>query len=286
MTMRHPDAPMLHAHEITPADYDRFKRFLENACGILLGDGKQYLVSSRLNKLLREEGLDGMTQLLGCLERDQPRHLRDAVIDAMTTNETSWFRDGTPFEILSGVVLPELEGRAGTVPRIWSAACSSGQEPYTISITVGEYLQKRPGSRLGATQIVATDISASVLAQARRGTYESVALGRGLSETRRRQWFTQDGDSWQVNEAVRRRVSFREQNLLHGFSALGRFDIIFCRNVLIYFAAERKRDILQRMALSLNPQGYLFLGASETISGYSDAFELVRSPSGNVYRKR
>lgn len=276
---------MLKTHEISDSDYRRFKLFLEDACGILLGEGKQYLIVSRLAKLLREEQISNVSDLLKSIERGYPRHLRDAVVDAMTTNETSWFRDSTPFEALQHAVFPELEKTLTTPCRIWSAACSSGQEPYTISMLLSEHLRKVPGSKLGATQLVATDISASVLQQARQGVYESVALGRGLTEVRKQQYFIAEGDRWRIRDEIKKRVSFREQNLLQGFSGLGRFDVIFCRNVLIYFSAERKRDILQRMALSLNPGGYLFLGASETISGYTDAFELIRSSYGSFYRK-
>lgn len=277
---------MLQTQEISSYDYQRFRRFLEEACGILLGEGKQYLIVSRLTRLMRDEEIVNLSALMSAIERGQPRHLRDAVIDAMTTNETSWFRDVQPFETLQQVVLPEMEKLRGSALRIWSSACSSGQEPYTISMILSEYCRKITASRLAASQIIATDISASMLRQAKQAQYENVALGRGLSDGRRQQFFRREGDSWRVVEEVRNRVSFREQNLLQGFSTLGKFDIIFCRNVLIYFSAERKQDILQRMARSLNRGGYLFLGASETISGYSDAFELVRTPFSTIYRRK
>jgi chemotaxis protein methyltransferase CheR len=277
---------MLQTQEITSFDYQRFRRFLEEACGILLGEGKQYLIVSRLTRLMREEEIANLSALMSAIERGQPRHLRDAVIDAMTTNETSWFRDVQPFETLQQVVLPEMEKLRGSPLRIWSSACSSGQEPYTISMILSEYCRKTAASRLAASQIIATDISASMLRQAKQAQYENVALGRGLSDERRQQFFKREGESWRVVDEVRNRVSFREQNLLQGFSTLGKFDIIFCRNVLIYFSAERKQDILQRMALSLNRGGYLFLGASETISGYSDAYELVRTPFSTIYRRK
>jgi chemotaxis protein methyltransferase CheR len=277
---------MLQTQEISSFDYQRFRRFLEEACGILLGEGKQYLIVSRLTRLMRDENIANLSALMSAIENGQPRHLRDAVIDAMTTNETSWFRDIQPFETLQQVVLPEMEKLRGSPLRIWSSACSSGQEPFTISMILSEYCRKATASRLAASQIIATDISASMLRQAKQAQYENVALGRGLSDSRRQQFFKREGDSWQVVDEVRNRVSFREQNLLQGFSTLGKFDIIFCRNVLIYFSGERKQDILQRMAMSLNRGGYLFLGASETISGYSDAFELVRTPFSTIYRRK
>lgn len=265
---------------ISPNEYDQFKLFLEQACGIVLGDGKQYLVTSRLTRLLRDEEMDSIAELLAAIQRNMPRHLRDAVIDAMTTNETSWFRDRSPFECLEKTVFPEMERDGKRQCRIWSSACSSGQEPYTISITASEYGK----SLRSSVQIVATDISASMLVEAKNAKYDESILGRGLSAERKQQFFKACDDRWQIVDDIKRRVSFREQNLLSSYDSLGKFDIIFCRNVLIYFSAERKSDILNRMARSLNPKGYLFLGASETITGYCDAFEMVRSPQGVFYR--
>ncbi len=277
---------MLQSQEISQVDYEKFRLFLEQACGILLGDGKQYLIISRLTKLLRDENIASVSDLLTAIQHGTPRHLRNAVIDAMTTNETSWFRDGSPFLILEKHLLAELDKTLKAPCRIWSAACSSGQEPYTISMLISEYLRKNPGSKLSSTQIVATDISNKMLVAARRGIYEAAALERGLSQTRKQQFFTATEEQWEISSELKQRVQFREQNLLQSYSALGRYDVIFCRNVLIYFSAQRKVDILQRMAQALNPGGYLFLGASETISGYSDAFDMQRSPEGVVYRRR
>lgn len=277
---------MLQSQDISQVDYEKFRLFLEQACGILLGDGKQYLIISRLTKLLRDENIGSVSELLTAIQHGSPRHLRNAVIDAMTTNETSWFRDGSPFLILEKSLLAELDKHLKTPCRIWSAACSSGQEPYTISMLLSEYLRKNPASRLTSTQIIATDISNKMLAAARRGVYEASALDRGLSPARKQQFFNATEEQWEISSELKQRVQFREQNLLQSYSGLGRFDVIFCRNVLIYFSAQRKVDILTRMAQSLNPGGYLFLGASETISGYSDAFDMQRLPEGVVYRRR
>jgi len=269
---------------ISPKEYEQFKLFLEQACGIVLGDGKQYLMISRLTKLLRNEEIASIADLLTGIQRNMPRYLRDAVIDAMTTNETSWFRDRSPFECLDKTVFSEMDHDGKRQCRIWSSACSSGQEPYTISITISEYLESSRLSSLNNTQIVATDISASMLVEAKKADYDESILGRGLSAERKQQFFIANGDRWQVANDIKRRVSFKEQNLLSSYDSLGKFDIIFCRNVLIYFSPERKSDILNRMAKALNSRGYLFLGASETITGYSDAFEMVRSPQGVFYR--
>lgn len=277
---------MLKAQEISKHDYQRFQLFLEQACGILLGDGKQYLIISRLTKLMREEQFDSLSLLMDAVQHGSPRHLRDAVIDAMTTNETSWFRDGSPFVVMEKYVLPALDAASASRPRIWSAACSSGQEPYTLSLLLSEYCRKKPDSRLAASQVVGTDISNSVLVQARKAVYAPQALARGLSEARKQQFFKPIGEQWALIDEVKNRVHFKQQNLLQSYSGLGRFDIIFCRNVLIYFSAERKKDILDRLALSLNTGGFLFLGASESIAGYSNGFEMVRYPEGVVYIKR
>lgn len=277
---------MLKTPEISQYDYECFQQFLEQACGILLGDGRQYLIISRLTKLMRDERLSSIAELLDAIHNRSAQHLRNAVIDAMTTNETSWFRDGSPFLLLEQHLLRSLDKNSQSPCRIWSAACSSGQEPYTLSMLISEYRRKNPDTSLARTQIIATDISSSVLEQARSACYETHALSKGLSYQRRQHFFQPAGEQWTLIDAVRNRVEFKEQNLLQSYSALGRFDMIFCRNVLIYFSADRKKDILQRLAATLNPGGYLFLGASETISGYSDAFELVRFSEGAVYQKR
>jgi chemotaxis protein methyltransferase CheR len=269
---------------IAPDDYKKFKNFLEKACGITLGEGKQYLIISRLTKLLRDEGFSSVAELLTAIELNQPQYLRDLVIDAMTTNETSWFRDRNPFEVLATDVFPLWDKEKKRQCKIWSAACSSGQEPYTISIALSEYKAITATTNLNLASIVATDISASMLQEAKQADYAESIVGRGLSSIRQQQFFRQNGDRWIVADDIRQRVSFKEQNLLSTYDDLGKFDIIFCRNVLIYFASERKADILNRMAQALNPGGFLFLGASETVMGYSDAFEMKRSASGVYYR--
>ncbi|HFD79955.1 MAG TPA: protein-glutamate O-methyltransferase CheR [Gammaproteobacteria bacterium] len=274
---------------INSTEYEDFRRFLEETSGILLGDNKHYLVQSRLGRLMKESGLGSLAELLSRLYRErQGSGLREQVIEAMTTNETFWFRDDHPFRILARQVLPEFAEQRRPL-RIWSAACSTGQEPYSISITVEEY-QAANGGRPVDAQIVATDISPAVLEDAREGCYDAMALARGLPRDIRQRYFEKDSrhweDRWRVRTEVRQRVRFSRLNLLSSYSALGRFDVIFCRNVLIYFSAASKRDILGRMAQTLNPGGYLFLGASEAISQYSDAFEMVRCNPGVVYRRK
>ena len=250
----------------------------------MLGDNKQYLIASRLSPLLAEYQIPSLGALIERLRKERRSELYERIVDAMTTNETLWFRDAFPFEILKQVILPEQARARAPGVRIWSAACSSGQEPYSISMTIEEFQRANPGALANNVQIIATDLSPSMLDLARAGLYDAAAMARGISDERRRLFFGQRHGRWEVREDLRRRVSFREHNLQQGFEPLGKFQAIFCRNVLIYFSADLKRDILTRFAVALHPGGYLFLGAAEAITGYSDAFEMLRLPQGIVYR--
>jgi chemotaxis protein methyltransferase CheR len=270
--------------QISPQDYDDFRRYLEEHSGIVLGDNKHYLVTSRLNRLMREFGINDFNNLMRRLKTERRSKLHEQIVDAMTTNETLWFRDTYPFEVLKHTILPELSQKRPSQLRIWSAACSSGQEAYSISITIQEYLASKPGSLPGNIQIVGTDLSASMLNDANTAVYDKMSLARGMSEERKKRYFQQRDDKWEVRPEIKNRASFRELNLLHNFSTLGKFDIVFCRNVLIYFSSQLKTDILNRIAKTLNPGGYLFLGGSESPTSYTDVFELVRTPKGVVYR--
>lgn len=272
--------------EITPQDYDNFRRYLEEHSGIVLGENKHYLVTSRLSRLMREFGIDDFKTLMRQLTTERKSKLHEQIVDAMTTNETLWFRDNYPFEIMKQVILPELSGKRLPQLRIWSAACSSGQEAYSISITLQEYLATKPGSLPAGIQIIGTDISTSMLRDANAALYDNMSLARGMSAERRQRYFIQRGDKWEIRPEIKQRARFQEMNLLSSYASLGRFDIVFCRNVLIYFSSQLKSDILNRIAKTMNPGGYLFLGGSESPTSYSDAFELVRTPHGVVYRVR
>jgi chemotaxis protein methyltransferase CheR len=268
-------------------DYDGFREYLERNCGIALAEDKRYLVESRLSGLLREYAIASLGELLERLRYDRHPQLRARVIDAMTTNETQWFRDGYPFDLLKQVLLPRLAAmRLGRAVRIWSAACSSGQEPYSISMTVQEYLLSNPGGLPHDVQIIATDISPTMLEQARAGVYDESALARGLSAQRRQWFFLRQGKQAVVRPEIRRRVTFQELNLQQPYTALGKFDVVFCRNVLIYFSAVLKRDVLTRLAGAMYPGGYLILGATESACDDTEAFEIVRHSPGVLYRLR
>ena len=271
-------------NQIASNEYEEFRRFLEDACGIVLGDNKHYLVTSRLNRLMREFNINTFSELMLQLKQQRHSKLRERIVDAMTTNETMWFRDRYPFDILTNAIFTEFSSLRLRQLRIWSAACSSGQEPYSIGITIQEYLASRPGSLPANLQIIATDISPSMLGDASVAQYDKMSLSRGMSEERVKRFFLPKGDRWEVRPEIRNRVSFRELNLMQSFAPLGKFDIVFCRNVLIYFSSDLKKDILNRIAQTMNPRGYLFLGGSESPTSYVDMFEMVLPTAGVGYR--
>jgi chemotaxis protein methyltransferase CheR len=272
---------------LSQSDYDAFQAYLETACGIVLGNNKHYLVTSRLNRLTDEFTFPSLSELLANLQRGNDKRLRESVINAMTTNETSWFRDTYPFEMLKKSIFPELVKQKPNPLRIWSAASSTGQESYSISMTTSEYQLTNPGAMPGRVEIVGTDISSRVVKSAREGKYDELSMARGLSEERKKRYFIDNKDGgWTINKDIGARTRFTELNLLTNYTLMGRFDIIFCRNVLIYFSSEMKTDILQRMAAILNPGGFLFLGGSESPTGYCNNFEMMRMPEGVVYRLR
>jgi chemotaxis protein methyltransferase CheR len=269
---------------LAQGDYEAFQRFLQEACGIMLGTGKEYLVSSRLTGLMRRYDVSTVGDLLDQLRTSRNPLLQTRIIDAMTTNETFWFRDSSHFRLLTERVLPELMVRPGQRLRIWSAACSSGQEPYNIGMTVNELQSANPSRLKGSVEILATDISGSVLEEARKGIYCGLAASRGLNLDQRNRYFATRGECLEVRPEIKRLVSFRELNLTRGYEMLGRFDVIFCRNVLIYFSGAQKQDILQRMVRVLKPGGYLFLGSTESLSHHCDQFKMVNEFNGIAYR--
>jgi len=268
---------------ITAEEYEKFRTFLENSSGIVLGDNKHYLVTSRLTRLMKEFSIPSFSELLQCITKNTV--LRQRIMDAMTTNETSWFRDSYPYDILKEKIFPELAKNKPKEIKIWSAACSSGQEPYSISMMASEFTATNPGMiPIDAVQIVATDISSTVLKSAISGVYEGLAVSRGLPQDRKKRFFKENNSSWEVIPEIKKRIIYREMNLMQSYTLLGKFDVIYCRNVLIYFSTKLKKDIMYRMAKALKPNGYLILGGSETISGYSDDFDLIKWKSGVVYQ--
>jgi chemotaxis protein methyltransferase CheR len=272
--------------EVSPEGYLKFRQFLEKQCGIVLGENKQYLVRSRLASLLYKYSYSSADELINVVVRGHDRGLLQSVIDAMTTNETLWFRDNYPFDLLVKDLLPDLAKTNRNI-KIWSAACSSGQEPYSIAMAILEFQRQRPGILRGGVDIVATDLSSEMLSKCELGVYDELSLARGLSPQRRQTFFQQhEMGRMQIKPEVRRMVTFKSFNLLSSYAALGRFDIVFCRNVLIYFSADVKQRILQQIAGQLQPKGVLFLGASESISSASDTYSMVKCQPGLYYQKR
>lgn len=274
--------------QIQPDEYRQFSDFLRSMCGIDLGENKQYLVATRVRRILIDCQFSSLGALTVALADSSNRLLRQKVIDAMTTNETFWFRDTYPFQYLAETVLPEFsKARPAAKIRIWSAACSSGQEPYSISMIFEESLRSRYGRGICEGDIMATDLSSVVLDAAKEGKYDRMSLARGLSDQRRSEFFSPLGsDVWQLKPSVRERVRFRSVNLQDSFLLLGKFDVVFCRNVLIYFATDLKLQILKKIHSNLTPGGYLFLGSSESITGLNDYFEMINCNPGIVYRAK
>jgi chemotaxis protein methyltransferase CheR len=267
-------------------EYDQFRLFLEQQCGIVLGENKQYLVKSRLAPLMSRFNVESLSELVSKTLGVHERQLRAAVVDAMTTNETLWFRDQYPFELLKTRLFPEFKTLNRPL-KIWSAASSSGQEPYSIAMSVAEFQSSSPGVLKMGAQIIGTDISNTMLDMCKHAEYDALALARGLSAERRKKFFKDSGNGMaQVVDSLKKQVSFRHLNLLDSYALMGKFDIIFCRNVLIYFSPEVKSKIIAQFSQALNPKGYLFLGASESMSGLSTDFDMVRCNPGIIYQKK
>lgn len=271
--------------DITLNEYKIIQQFLSQSCGIVLGESKQYLVKNRLSSLLGKFELASFSELSISLQSNSPVAMRvkAAVVDAMTTNETFWFRDDMQFLELKERIFPEIfKQKAGTI-KVWSAACSSGQEPYTISMCAEDAGQQTGKSR--NVQIIGTDISESILMEAKAAVYSELALSRGLDVQTKNRFFQKAHEGYKLSPEITRKVRFQQFNLLKPFSALGRFDVIFCRNVLIYFSDEVKRDILARMANSLEPGGYIFLSSTESMPSSIGEFESVRGGRARYFKK-
>ncbi len=263
--------------DLSSNDYQLIQSFLSQSCGIILGENKEYLVKNRLSSLLTSMEFNCFSELVSALNQHHLKHakVKSAVIDAMTTNETFWFRDDSQFVELKQTLLPELfQNKAGTI-KIWSAACSSGQEPYTISICVEDVCQQSKKQK--NVEIIGTDISETILNHAKTAVYNDMSLSRGLDDKSRKNYFRKVHGGYQLNTEITHRVRFQQFNLLKPYSVLGKFNIIFCRNVLIYFSEQVKKDIINRMADALEPGGCLFLSSTESMPMDIDRFEKVRA---------
>jgi chemotaxis protein methyltransferase CheR len=256
---------------VTPPDYEYLRKLLKDRSGLDLSADKQYLIESRLLPLSRKFGLAGIGELVQKMKGGSA-DITTQVVEAMTTNETFFFRDKVPFDHFRDSIMPEiLQARAGRKTlRVWCAAGSTGQEPYSLAMCLKEMGAALSGWRV---EILATDLSQEVLEKSRAGIYSQFEVQRGLPIQMLVKYFKQSGELWQINADIRAMVQHRQLNLLHDFSQLGVFDVIFCRNVLIYFDQDTKINIFNRLAKTTEPDGFLVLGAAETVVGLTDVFK-------------
>jgi chemotaxis protein methyltransferase CheR len=275
--------------QITRDEMSAWSRFIQEICGVYLDESKAYLIETRFSELLRETRSANYAELFYKVKSDTSPQMRRKIIDAITTNETSFFRDSVPFDLLRYKLIPELVDRrtkAGMRPypiRIWSAACSSGQEAYSIAITLKETLGDFNGYDI---RILGTDISDRVLAQASYGAFSKLEIERGLPPDKITRFFTPMADRWRVRDELRVLASFRPLNLLTPFSFPAPFDFIFCRNVAIYFTEPDKIKLFRALGRCLAPEGVLFIGSTETLTGICPEFEAQRHLRGVFYTKR
>ena len=266
---------------MTPPDYEYLRKLLKDQSGLDLSTDKQYLIESRLLPLARKAGLPGISDLVQKMKGGS-NGLITQVVEAMTTNETFFFRDKVPFDHFRDTIMPEmLKLRAARKSlRIWCAAGSTGQEPYSLAMCLKEMSAALSGWRV---EILATDLSQEVLEKSRTGIYSQFEVQRGLPIQMLVKYFKQIGELWQINPDIRGMVAHRQLNLLHDFGQLGSFDVIFCRNVLIYFDQETKANIFGRLARGMESDGFLVLGAAETVVGLTEAFKPIGDRRG-LYR--
>jgi chemotaxis protein methyltransferase CheR len=269
--------------ELTPADFDYVRTLVRDRAAIVLEEDKHYLIETRLQTLARADGLKSASEVVDRMRRDRLSVWHTKVVEAMTTNETSFFRDLKPFEALRKMVFPALVAQRRAERRlvIWCAACSTGQEPYTVAMVVRDPSVVPAG---WTTQIIATDLATNVLERAKLGRYNQFEVNRGLPATLLVKYFQKQGTEWQVKDDLRSMIDFKQLNLIEPWPSLPTTDVVFLRNVLIYFDVETKRRILAKVRKLLRPDGYLFLGGAETTLNLDDAFVRVDFEGSGCYR--
>jgi len=275
--------------QITINEYQLIRDYIEKNCGIKLGDNKEYLVESRLTILMATNGCTTFGQFYKKATEDTSHKLRDKILNAMTTNETLWFRDNYPFDILKTELLPKyctefISGQREKL-NIWSCGCSSGQEPYSMAMCLLEFAAKNRDFPLEKVNILATDLSDPVLLLALSGRYDEFTMNRGLPIEIRNQFFTKIGNIWEIHDKIKRMVSFKKLNLLDSFGLYPFFDIIFCRNVAIYFSNKLKTEIFEKFYKQTEANGYLFLGGSESLEMYMESYSSIQYERGRYYQK-
>jgi len=280
-------------------DYNVIIKYVFDICGIVLGDDKQYLIEQRLSPILDEFGCETFSQLAHKLSSGATTFLtREKMLNAMTTNETSWFRDEHPYVTFREKIMPAMMDtvvqrkerswqRRGPKVRMWSVAASTGQEPYSMAMIIADVISAK-GMGLTTMEdfgILGTDISSKVLAKAMEGKYGPLEVARGLSPDMRKKYFVQDGDNYIINNNIRSIIEFKAFNIQDSFTQIGSFDVIFCRNILIYFTDDAKRKILAQLYQTLAPNGYLLLGSAENMYNLNDEFTTERYGATTIYRK-
>jgi chemotaxis protein methyltransferase CheR len=276
--------------QITDKEFQLYKKFIEDKTGILLGDDKKYLIENRTSHMIESFGCSNFMDLYYKIKQFMNTELQTEFLDNITTKETFWFRNNTHFEIIEQVVLPilfqEINNRTKRKIRIWSAACATGQEPYSLAITILEYLRKLGISSAYNLEIIASDIAQSAIKRAKNGEYDNITIKRGLSSEFRDRYFIQDNSKWRINDKVKSMVKFQQLNLKDDISTLGKFDIVFIRNVIIYFGKEFKENLLDRITTILNPGGYLFMGAGETLFNLIVNYKILEKDGIIYYQKK
>lgn len=281
--------------QLSELDFEELRNYIHKLCGLYLQPEKRYLILQRLEPLLEELDCESFAEFNSLLRASPSKALHDRIIAAMTTNETSFFRDQHPFEAFAQNLLPALATRlqqqraAGNNEpgRIWSTAVSTGQEAYSLAICILEFLQTHGDLNLQPQdfRILATDVSPGVLARAAGGEFNDVEMARGLSEQRRERFFTRQGRTWRVNQEVRERIEFRRMNLIEPVGIYQAFDVIFCRNVLIYFDDDTKRKIIELLYRKLHNEGVLVLGSAENLYNLTLQFRSDQVGCSMIYRK-
>jgi chemotaxis protein methyltransferase CheR len=267
--------------KISPNELKLISKYIYNISGISLDEKKAYLIETRLKMIIENEGVSSYQELYSRAISDRSRNLERRIIDALTTNETLFFRDTSPFEMFKHKVMPDLIDKrsaqaSGLMPiniNIWSAACSTGQETYSLAIILKELL---PDPKKYNIKLLGTDISDEAVAKASYGKYNKFEVERGLDQDRRQRFFLPNGGAWKIRDDIRAMVVFQKRNLMDPFTGVGKFDVIFCRNVAIYFGIEDRKKLFDKIANVLAPDGYLIIGSTESLTGICPQFEPQR----------
>lgn len=276
--------------KVTPAEFTLMVKYVHDISGIALDQGKEYLIETRLSPLLEQLGCKSYTELLQKAKTDPLKAIERKIIDAISTNETYFFRDKSPFDLLQFKLLPDIIDKrtdGGRKPRqvnlrIWSAASSTGQEIYSIAMIIKELGLDPKNYNI---TLVGTDISDAVIAQASYGKYNKFEATRGLSQGFLNKYFNPDGEHWRIKDEIRAMAQFRKINLMESFAGLGKFDIIFCRNVAIYFSPETRKNLYQKLSGSLEQDGYLMIGSTESLSNDTTLFKPQKYLNSIFYQR-